>query len=62
MSYKKIEKSDYMRLQVTASAYELESGWQKGPTGDCELQLVMVGQDMSDYKWLWVTITYGCHT
>ena len=62
MSYKKIEKSDYMQLQVTTSAYELESGWQKGSAGDCELQLVMAGQIMSDYKWLWVTITNGCHT
>ena len=62
MSYKKIEKSDYMQLQVTTSTYELESGWQKGSAGDCELQLVMAGQNMSDYKWLWVTITNGCHT
>ena len=62
ISYKKMEKSDYVWLQATMGAYELEYGWQKGATGDCELQLLTVDQNTSDYKWLCVTITFDCHT
>ena len=62
ISHKKIEKSDYVWLKVTMSAYEPKYGWQKGNSGDCDLRLVTTGQYTRDYRWLRAAVTFGFRT